>query len=257
MSTDESKLYTRPTVKRVIFQVKFSNLFWIKDKIGDFQAKIMNKFPESSIVKRSQFLVADVPPNVKSIDLEKETFSTNVWQFTSKENYVLSVLTNSLDITSTHHKSFHSRDGRDGFKDIIKYSLEHFTSIIPIETLKYIGLRYIDECPLPPMLDNDTMKQWYNTVYPFHRFNINDSENMQFETKIRKNQYHLIYREKLLRSSKDDSKYLYILDYDASCNNVKIDQYLDVLEDLYHIIHDEWEKNTIKEPVIQWMSGDD
>lgn len=35
-----NEVFVNPTVKQVIFQVKFPNLFFIESKIGDIQLKI-------------------------------------------------------------------------------------------------------------------------------------------------------------------------------------------------------------------------
>jgi hypothetical protein len=43
------EIFPNPTVKQVIFQIRFPNLFYIENKIGDFQLKIMKEFPKSAI----------------------------------------------------------------------------------------------------------------------------------------------------------------------------------------------------------------
>ena len=46
------EIFSNPTVKKVIFQIRFPNLFFIENKIGDFQLKIMGMFPESKLIFR-------------------------------------------------------------------------------------------------------------------------------------------------------------------------------------------------------------
>jgi hypothetical protein len=50
MAIDE--VFLNPTVEKVIFQIRFSNLFYIENKIGELQIKLMSEFPDSSIVMR-------------------------------------------------------------------------------------------------------------------------------------------------------------------------------------------------------------
>jgi len=42
-----NEVFPNPTVKQVIFQIRFPNLFYLESKIGEYQLKIMQRFPES------------------------------------------------------------------------------------------------------------------------------------------------------------------------------------------------------------------
>jgi hypothetical protein len=53
-----TEVFPNPTVKQVVFQVKFPNLFYLENKIGDFQMKIMKDYPKSELqYRRSAFLL--------------------------------------------------------------------------------------------------------------------------------------------------------------------------------------------------------
>jgi len=56
------EIFPNPTVKQVIFELKFSNLFYIEDKIGDLQLKVMERFPDANLIFRRQILFADKGP---------------------------------------------------------------------------------------------------------------------------------------------------------------------------------------------------
>jgi hypothetical protein len=71
MPSDE--VFKNPTVKQVIFQITFPNLFYIENKMGEFQQKIMNEFPESVLLYRRQFAWADVGPEVKLTEIVRWT----------------------------------------------------------------------------------------------------------------------------------------------------------------------------------------
>ncbi len=242
-------IYPNPIIKQVIFQIKFANLFIIENKIGEFQEKIIDKFPESSLSIRRQVMIADVGPEFKLEEIStEESLGVKIWQFKSDDKYTLSVLTNSLDIVSQQHKSYYSPDS-NGFRDITKYSVDYFLELVPLHTIKRMGLRYIDDAPIPSM-KNEEFKEWYNTVFPLNRFDLENTEKIQFLTTTRRKDYFLTYRESIV---KEESTFKYYLDFDGYATNVHVNNYISILDELHELIHNEWE-NTIKDPVKKFMS---
>jgi uncharacterized protein (TIGR04255 family) len=248
MGVDE--VFPYPTVKQVIFQIRFPNLFYMENRIGDIQQKIMKEFPKSSLLFRKQVLFADIGPGVKledvATDLKEET-AKKIWQFESEKNFRLNILTNSLDITSEHHKTYNLDNG-DKFRDVIKFVLDNFINITKIPIIHRIGFRYIDECPLPSK-DNETFKEYYDSVFPIERFNLGEVDEMDFKTVIKKGKYYLRYIESLRKIGDD---YKLVLDFDGYANNIASDDYLQVTDELHEIITDEYVR-TIKEPVYNYM----
>jgi len=245
-----NKIYPNPTVKQVIFQIKFPNLFYMEKKIGDLQVKIMEKFPQSSLLFRRQIVFADIGPGAKlesvSSDLENET-GKKIWQFKSSKNFQLDVLSDSLNISSQYHKTY-NLEGGDKFRDIIKFVLDHFLEIVSIPIINRIGFRYIDECPIPSK-DNSTFNTYYKSVFPIERFNLADVNEMDFKTVIKKGKYYLRYIESL---QKVGSEYKLILDFDGFAKNIDSKEYLITTDNLHTMIIEEFEK-TIKKPVYQYM----
>ena len=248
MSID--KIYPNPTVKKVIFQIKFPNLFYIENKIGDLQLKIMEKFPQSSLLFRKQIVFADIGPGVKleniSNDLGEEK-GKKIWQFKSSKNFQLDVLSDSLAISSQNHKTY-NLEGGDKFRDILKFVLDRFLEIVSIPIINRIGFRYIDECPIPSK-DNSTFESYYKSVFPIKRFNLADVSEMDFKTVIAKGKYYLRYIESL---QKVGSEYKLILDFDGFAKNIDSKDYLITTDNLHTMIIEEFEK-TIKKPVYQYM----
>jgi len=113
-----NEIFPNPTAKQVVFQIRYPNLFYIENKIGDLQAKIMGVFPNSSLILRRQIVLADIGSELKPveipIDLEKEVVR-KIWQFKSDKNYKVNVQTNSLTISSEYHKTY-NLDGADKFR---------------------------------------------------------------------------------------------------------------------------------------------
>ncbi|MBL7135472.1 MAG: TIGR04255 family protein [Candidatus Marinimicrobia bacterium] len=245
-----SEVFPNPTVKQVIFQIKFPNLFYMENKIGAFQLKIMNEFPQSALLFRRQVVFVDIGPEGKfeniPADLDKES-GKKIWQFKSNKNFQLNVLGDSLGIVSQYHKTY-NLEGGDKFRDIIKFVLDYFFEVTSIPLINRIGLRYIDECPLPSK-DNDTFRLHYNSIFPVDRFNIANANEMDFKTVTKTGEYYLRYIESL---KKVDSGYKLILDFDGFAENINSEDYLTVTDELHTIILEEYEK-TIREPVYQYM----
>ena len=55
-----NEIFPNPTVKTVVFQIRYPNLFYIENKIGEIQLKLMKEFPESALLYRQRILLADV-----------------------------------------------------------------------------------------------------------------------------------------------------------------------------------------------------
>ncbi|MGD0781025.1 MAG: TIGR04255 family protein [Dehalococcoidales bacterium] len=249
MPIDE--VFVNPTVKQVIFQMLFPNLFYIENKIGEFQLKIMNEFPESKLLHRMQFTWADVGPDSKLTDIEskldKDTTGQKIWQFNSPKNFQINVTSNSLDISSMYHKTYRMDNG-DKFRDVIELAVKNFFQVVSVPLIGRVGLRYVDECPIFSK-DNDTFKSYYNSVFPIQRFNLADVEEMDFKGVIKRGDCVLRYVESL---KKVEDQYLLILDFDSVRNNVNPEDVLKVTDDLHTIISEEYEK-TITERVKEYM----
>lgn len=236
-----NEVFPNPTAKQVVFQIRFPNLFYMENRIGDLQLKIMKEFPQSALLFRRQVVFADIGPEGKLEnvpgDLDKEA-GKKIWQFKSEKNFQLNVLSDSLDITSEYHKTY-NLEGGDKFRDIIKFVLDRFFEVTSMPIINRIGLRYIDECPIPSK-DNSTFKSYYNSIFPLDRFNLADINEMDFKTMIRKGDYYLRYIESL---QKVEDEYKLFLDFDGFAENINPIDYLTVTDDLHTIILEELEKN--------------
>jgi uncharacterized protein (TIGR04255 family) len=245
------EIFPNPTVKQVVFQMVFPNLFYIENKIGEFQLKIMNEFPESTMLHRRQFAWADVGPEVKLTEieskLEKEPAGQKIWQFRSPKGFQLSVLSNSLDINSSYHKTY-DLGGEDRFRDTIELVVNSFVKVIPLPVVNRVGLRYIDECPVPAK-ENSAFASYYDSVFPIHRFDLADTQEMDFKTVAKRGNYYLRYVESLQAVQ---GQYKLVLDFDGFATNVNPTDCLTVTDGLHRLISDEYER-TIKEPVKEYM----
>lgn len=121
-----TEVFPNPTVKQVIFQIRYANLFYIENKIADLQYKVMKEFPESGLLLRRQIVFADVGPDQSLSDIKgDDSLSKKIWQFRSKKGFTLNIVSDSMDITSEFHKTY-DLDGGEKFRDIIKFVLDAF-----------------------------------------------------------------------------------------------------------------------------------
>jgi len=245
-----NEVFPNPTVKKVIFQIRYPNLFFIENKIGDIQLKIMSKFPESALIVRRQLIVADIGPGMQisnKLDDTEDSISKKIWQFKSSIGMELNILSDALDINSGIHKTY-NLEGGEKFRNIIEFVVDNFISITGIPIINRIGLRYIDECPMPNK-NNESFREFYNTTFPLNRFNIADAKEMKYSTIILKGTNKLRYQEVLIP---DGDNYKLFLDFDGFTENINSADYLATTDALHAIIREEYE-NTIKEPVYRIM----
>lgn len=245
------EVFPNPTVRAVHFEIRFPNLFFIESKIGDFQLSIMEKFPQSKLALRRQVVFADVGPDAKLEQLPQvieDDRRGKVWQFLSGTGVAVNVTTSSLGIYSSQHKTYNNPSGEARFRDTIEHVISNFLRVSALPVIERLGLRYIDECPLPEKT-NAVLQEYYNTAFPVSRFAIEDAEIMQFMALVKRNGFSLQYMEGLLQK---DKGHQLALDFDASATNIKAADYLSVTDRLHDLISDEY-NSTIKDPVRRFM----
>jgi len=246
-------IYRNPTVKQVIFQITFPNLFYLEKRIGDIQEQIMREFPESRLLLKNRIWITDTGPEQKieipSDEMEKNA-SRKIWQFESRNKTILSIALNSLDISSEFYKTYKLGDDESKkFRHAIEYAVGNFLQIIKLPTINRIGLRYIDQCPLPHK-DNETLTSWYNSKFPLNKFNIADATSMTFRTIVKRGGYNLGYVESLQQINGENKL---VLDFDGFAMDIDASDYLAVTDDLHDMISKEYAA-TIREPVFDYMN---
>ncbi len=250
------EVFPRPTVKTVIFQIRFPNLFYIESKIGEIQLKIMDEFPESSLQIRRNIIVADLGPDASVGDIPQEFApepAKKIWQFKSPKKYELHILSDSLDLTSQYHKSYDRPDVDNRFRDAIEKAVGSFFGVTRVPIISRIGLRYVNACPIPAK-STDEFKQWYKTTFPLDRFPLQDAEEMVFRTVVKRGDLNLGYVELFGKKDKDNEEegYRLVLDIDAFATQVRSDDYLGVTDRLHNLIVTEF-LASIRQPLIDYM----
>jgi uncharacterized protein (TIGR04255 family) len=250
MAKDE-EVFVNPTVKEVHFEIRFPNLFYIETKIGDFQVNIMDRFPEAKLIFKHQVLLAETglggkfqPPP----DLSDSEAVSKIWSFKSGTGVEVNVRSNGLGILSRQHKTYNNPSSPDKFRDVIEFVVSNFINITSIPVIQRIGLRYIDECPIPQM-DNRKFHEWYNSTFALDRFRLSDAREMTFLTTVKRDAYFLRFSEAL---TKKNETYILLLDFDGFAEEIKPMQYLEVTDNLHSLISEEYNLS-IKDPVRVFM----
>lgn len=176
MAIDE--VFPNPTVKQVIFQVRFPNLFSMERLVGEYQSRIMDRFPESKLMFSRHLVMAHTVSGAnrerQESDVAESESTEKFWNFTSPAGVVLTVHTASLDMTSTMHKTYANPNHEDRFRDAIEFAVGNFLEVTGIPLFGRIGLRYIDECPVPGK-DTLRFREYYNTTLCLDRFALEEA----------------------------------------------------------------------------------
>lgn len=252
MSTGE--IFANPTVQQVIFELRFPNLFFLESKIGEYQLKIMDLFPNSQLVHHQRLWITPFQGSpIQNQPAGPEPPQTaqheKIWRFQTSDNTTtLDIRTSSLHIVSEKYKTYDNEGSEEKFRDMLRYTVEPFLGLMSLPKILRIGLRYIDLCPWPEY-STLRFKEYYNSAFPVHRFSIEEMTVYDFAAIISKDQYKLRYAENL---TIENDKPKYILDFDGSAEMVSAADWLKVTDDLHSLISCEYEK-TIKEPIKEIM----
>jgi len=248
-----NEIFPRPTVKQVIFQIRFPHLFSMESLIGEYQLRVMEHFPQSQLIMRQNLFIADVGSEGR-IELpqqgEEHIPLTKIWRFESAQGVELNVRTGSLAITSTAHKTYSDLRSPDKFRDAIQSALDPFFEVTRIPRISRLGLRYVDECPVERK-DNEWFQQWYNSGFPLERFPLSDATEMWLRATVRKGEHLLRYMANL---QEDEERCKLILDFDAFATDVDSREYLPVTDKLHDLIGDAFEES-VREPFVAFMRG--
>lgn len=253
MAIDE--VFSRPTVKQIIFQIRYPSLFYIENKIGDLQTRIMDVFSETSLSYRKRLLLVDKGDGFDEKDIDNISsggdYAKKIWEFRSPQKIKLNISNDSIDISSEHHITYNLGDKEENFRDVITFVLDIFFDLIPVPIINRIGLRYVDECPIPS-IEHAEFKSWYNTCFPLEKFKLSESNEMVFSTVVKRDECYLRYIESFI---KQGEKIRYNLDFDGYALNIKREKYLNVTDKLHTIISNAYDK-AIKEHLKEYMKGE-
>jgi uncharacterized protein (TIGR04255 family) len=248
MAIDE--IFPNPTVKVVIFQARFPSLFYLEEKMGSFQIQLMEEYPQSRLLEQKKVLFASIGPDAKVDDLLDGSEATikKIWEFQSENRVKVNVSEDNISLTSEFHKSYQNEAAEVQFRDEIEFVMNTFLNTFPLPRFTRVGLRYVDECPLPSRT-NESFLEYFNTGFPLDRFDVAETDELQLRVVVRRGDYRLRYFEKFNVSEGEEKV---VLDFDAYATDVRKEDLLTTTDGLYRITSDEYEAS-IRQPLIEWM----
>lgn len=247
MSSDE--IFVNPTVKQVIFEARFSNLFFLEGKIGEIQMVLMEKFPKTQLLYTQQILLGNLAPEQKLKEEDKPTQAEKIWRFQDDAAQItVDIQTSRFSVSSILHKTYNHPGSEQKFRDVLQLVVNAFIKVTSLPRFARIGLRYVNECPLAKK-DPAVFAEYYNSFFPAARFSIADTQAFEFTATVVKDAVSLRSRE-FLAGSKDSPTY--VLDYDGFAQDVIAKDWLKITDTLHEVTTGEYFK-TIKEPVKVYM----
>lgn len=244
-----NKIFFNPTVKQVIFQIQYANLFFLESRIPEIQMDILRKFPASELIVNQSIAFFNNNQLKEENDMNNQLLAQKVWQFSNPDGYTLGITNNSLSITSTMHKTYNNKESQNKFRDIIEFCVSAFEKHIKLPFVNRVGLRYIDECPLFDKTTN-TFNNSFNSAINTDKFPIEVTEEYYFKSVKNVGEYNIIYQELLTPQSPG----IITLDFDGFAMNIEYDNIMETSDKLHNIISSEFE-NSIKSPIIDYMEG--
>ena len=245
---DVDEVFKNPSVIEVVFEVRFPTLFYIAQRIGDFQVDIMDIFPKSSEIIEQPFVISRSDKTLPE-ELPKPT---PIWQFESDNGKTKIIIRpNRLNISSQEYISYNNPEVDNKFRDLINKIMHHFLERVPMKKFSRIGIRYIDRCPLE-LLTNVYFKNYYKPVINIDKYCVENIQESQVLIRTKMDDYFLLFQCAIKQV---EDKYYYFLDYDGYANDIEVEKYLAVTDKLQKAIKKEY-LNHITEEFKTYMRGD-
>lgn len=241
--TDE--VFANSPLFEVAFEVRFPNLFYISQKIGEFQLDIVDDFPKSSQVFTQSFVIGEK----KEVISDKDNANPIPrWQFENETGKTrIMVYSDKLNIVSQEYKSYNHPSERK-FRDLITKILSIFTKVVPMKKFSRVGIRYIDHCPLES-LNNEYFKKYYDPIFNIDKYKVENISDNFFMVNIKREQYNLLFQCGI---RKLDGGYKYIMDYDGYATDIEANSCITTTDELRRLIKKEFLSN-ITEEFKQYM----
>ncbi len=246
------EVFPSPTVKQVIFQITFPGLFYLESLIGDFQVKIMQRFPQSDLAfQKSILFAAGMDPEQAGMQaVSHDNAVAKIWFFhTMDRGVTLELKQNSLTIISKKHHSYGQGEG--SFRSVIEDVVKNFMAVTQLPFVNRVGLRYSDECPLPEVTSS-ALSDHYEVGYSLVRFPVENCREVSFRAVVERDAGRWIIFQQIVNPKEENPNARVVLDFDAFCENKPSTGILEEGDRLHSIIRDEWER-TIKDPVLSLM----
>jgi uncharacterized protein (TIGR04255 family) len=215
-------------IREVDFEIRFVPRLRVQAEMWRFQEKVMEEYPDASI--ESALL-----PNAASL-------SVTVFQNQAKAR-LIKVSTQNLALAFSSYANF------EEFKDEVLKRSSEFCEVFEITSLTRVGLRYVNEIPLPTQ-DAESMTRYVRPLVSFDRVPLESVQQFALQISATTADRMILVRTAMIAGPIRT----YILDIDAYTEVIKpvsdmgslLDQFHDTAQHLFldHVT-DEY-KNTMR-----------
>ncbi len=242
------EVFPHPTVKQVIFQIRFPKLFFLQSKIGDLQLTLMSRFPKSeSVVQRALIMAQGSSESIQELLKDRPSDEDErIWRFEDDQGVIIEVKLDALTVVSSKHTSYLHQPY--SFRDTLTFVIEAFLKHAPLPTIARVGFRYVDECPFPS-LTNDCFRRYFNTCLPVDRFRVEHCTEMVCRSIRAGVDGSIRYAEAIVVRGTQN---VLLIDMDAFAEGVPATAIIATADKLHAVVRQEFEA-TIKEPVLAYM----
>lgn len=216
-------------IELVVWQIKYPNCFFIENIIGDFQKKIMKRFPESKLQYRNSILFEQSEDQLSFSNTKDQDITNKIWIFENKELVKIEISYNSFTISSKKYSTYNK--STPCFRDEINNSFDEFLELSGISIIKRIGFRYTNSCPLPEPLGNTLFEEWYNSIFQSSKFDISKVNSFNYQMDFCNQDVMMNYREVFINKERK-----YYIDIDAFMLDRDMQEYKDITDKLHDAI---------------------
>lgn len=242
---DYNEVFDNPLLVEVVIEARFPLLLKIPRDIADFQETINEKFPETNIIYDKKIFFDSKAGS--------EEISEKAWEFVNPENETkCQVFNYRFSLFSNAYKSWEGYESKEGFLDILKFSLNNFIEVFGIKKFNRLGLRYINKIKLEEK-SSEWFKKYFIPLFNYDKYRVEDLSQNSIRLRVKKqNSIELTIRSVF---TKEDQKDYYILDFDAFSLNIIQEDLYKTLEKLHESILKEFH-SLITEDCRKKMRGE-
>ncbi len=223
---DYNEVFDNPLLVEVVIEARFPLLLKIPRDIADFQEAISEEFPETNIIYDKKIFFDSKEGS--------EEISEKAWEFVNPENKTkCQVFNHRFSLFSNTYKSWEGYESKEGFLDILKFSLNNFIKVYGIKKFNRLGLRYINKIELEEK-NSKWFKKYFIPLFNHDKYRIEDLSQNSVRLRVKKpNSAELTIMSGFL---KQDNKDYYMLDFDAYSLNILQENLYETLEKLHETI---------------------
>lgn len=209
LTTDElEEVFPANPIREVDFEIRFTPRLRVQAEMWRFQEKVMTEYPEAG-------LESAILPNAA-------TLSVTVFQNQAKAR-LIKVSPQNMALAFSAYANF------EEFKDEVLKRSGEFCEIFGVTSLTRVGLRYVNEIPLPTQ-EAESMSKYVRPLVAFDRIPLKTVQQFALQISATTTEHLVLVRTAMIAGPIRT----YILDIDAYTEVVKPASEINALLDQFH-----------------------